>query len=147
MQWIIATAPEIFPLLAVAIGTVLDRQKSFGLSIDTTACILIVSVILGQLGTFTIPALLKTVLFSLFAPVLGVALPYAVGNVVRTMLGPIIVTAPLSPDYPLIQINASARRLRRLQPKARTPDARHEAVSSPDRRGDRHDRLAPCCGR
>jgi putative transport protein len=48
-------------------------------------------VILGQLGTFTIPALLKTVLFSLFAPVLGVAVPYAVGNVVLTVLGPIIV--------------------------------------------------------
>jgi putative transport protein len=31
------------------------------------------------------------VLFSLFAPVLGVAVPYAVGNVVLTVLGPIIV--------------------------------------------------------
>jgi putative transport protein len=53
IQWIIATAPEIFLLLAVAIGTVLGRPKFFGFSIGTTACILIVSVILSQLGTFT----------------------------------------------------------------------------------------------
>jgi aspartate-alanine antiporter len=71
IQWIIATAPEIFLLLAVAIGTVLGRQKFFGFSIGTTACILIVSVILGQLGTFTIPALFKTVLFSLFVFTIG----------------------------------------------------------------------------
>jgi aspartate-alanine antiporter len=71
VQWIIATAPEIFLLLAVAIGTVLGRQKFFGFSIGTTACILIVSVILGQLGTFTIPALFKTVLFSLFVFTIG----------------------------------------------------------------------------
>ena len=37
IQWIIATAPEIFLLLAVAIGTVLGRQKFFGFSIGTTA--------------------------------------------------------------------------------------------------------------
>jgi len=71
IHWIIATAPEIFLLLAVAIGTVLGRQKFFGFSIGTTACILIVSVILGQLGAFTIPALLKTVLFSLFVFTIG----------------------------------------------------------------------------
>src|SRR4051794_20316105 len=71
IKWIIATAPEIFLLLAVAIGTVLGRQKFFGFSIGTTACILIVSVILGQLGTFTIPALLKTILFSLFVFTIG----------------------------------------------------------------------------
>ena len=71
IQWIITTAPEIFLLLAVAIGTVLGRQKFFGFSIGTTAFILIVSVILGQLGTFTIPALLKTVLFSLFVFTIG----------------------------------------------------------------------------
>jgi putative transport protein len=71
IKWVIATAPEIFLLLAIAIGTVLGRQKFFGFSIGTTACILIVSVILGQLGTFTIPALLKTVLFSLFVFTIG----------------------------------------------------------------------------
>jgi putative transport protein len=71
IKWIITTAPEIFLLLAIAIGTVLGRQKFFGFSIGTTACILIVSVILGQLGTFTIPALLKTVLFSLFVFTIG----------------------------------------------------------------------------
>jgi putative transport protein len=71
IQWIIATAPEIFLLLAVAIGTVFGRQKFYGFSIGTTACILIVSVILGQLGTFTIPALLKTTFFSLFVFTIG----------------------------------------------------------------------------
>jgi putative transport protein len=71
IQWIIATAPEIFLLLAVAIGTILGRKKFFGFSIGTTACILIVSVILGQMGTFTIPALFKTVLFSLFVFTIG----------------------------------------------------------------------------
>ena len=71
IQWITTTAPEIFLLLAVAIGTALGRQKFFGFSIGTTACILIVSVILGQLGTFTMPALLKTILFSLFVFTIG----------------------------------------------------------------------------
>ncbi len=72
IQWIIATAPEIFLLLAIAIGTVLGRQKFFGFAVGTTACILIVSVILGQLGTFAIPALLKTILFSLFVFTIGI---------------------------------------------------------------------------
>ena len=71
IRWIIATAPEIFLLLAIAIGTVLGRMKIRGFSIGTTACILIVSVILGQLGTFTIPGLLKTILFSLFVFTIG----------------------------------------------------------------------------
>src|ERR1700755_1885395 len=71
IQWMISTAPEIFLLLAVAIGTAVGRQKFCGFSIGTTACILVVSVILGQLGTFTIPALLKTTLFSLFVFTIG----------------------------------------------------------------------------
>jgi uncharacterized transporter YbjL len=56
VRWIIATAPEIFLLLAVAIGTVLGRIRIAGFSIGTTACTLIVSVIIGQLGTFTFPS-------------------------------------------------------------------------------------------
>ncbi len=71
IQWIISTAPEIFLLLAIAIGTILGRLKFFGFAIGTTACTLIVAVILGQLGTFAIPALLKTILFSLFVFTIG----------------------------------------------------------------------------
>jgi len=71
IQWIITTAPEIFLLLAIAIGTVLGRQKFRGFAVGTTACILIVAVILGQLGTFTIPGVLKALLFSLFVFTIG----------------------------------------------------------------------------
>ena len=71
VRWIISTAPEIFLLLAVAIGTILGRSRFRGFSIGTTACILIVAVIMGQLGTFTFPALLRVVLFSLFVFTIG----------------------------------------------------------------------------
>lgn len=71
VRWIISTAPEIFLLLAVAIGTLLGRLKIHGFAIGTTACILIVSVLIGQLGTFTFPALLRIVLFSLFVFTIG----------------------------------------------------------------------------
>ena len=173
VKWIIATAPEIFLLLAVAIGTILGRVRVRGFAIGTTACTLIVAVLIGQLGIFTFPPVLRGILFSLFVftigyrsgpeffaslsvrtlaqvalalvlggtgliivlsfafifsldpgtasglaagaltqssvigtasavtgcceiaesqtPVLGVAVPYAVGNVVLTVLGPIIV--------------------------------------------------------
>jgi aspartate-alanine antiporter len=71
LKWIISTTPEIFLLLAVAIGTILGRIKVHGFSIGTTACILIVSVLLGQLGPFTFPALLRVILFSLFVFTIG----------------------------------------------------------------------------
>lgn len=71
VRWIISTAPEIFLLLAVAIGTILGRIKIRGFAIGTTACILIVAVLIGQLGTFTFPALLRVVLFSLFVFTIG----------------------------------------------------------------------------
>lgn len=71
LSWIISTAPEIFLLLAVAIGTILGRIKIRGFAIGTTACILIVAVLLGQLGTFTFPSLLRVVLFSLFVFTIG----------------------------------------------------------------------------
>ena len=71
VRWMISTAPEIFLLLAVAIGTLLGRAKIRGFSIGTTACILIVAVVMGQLGTFTFPALLRVVLFSLFVFTIG----------------------------------------------------------------------------
>src|SRR3982751_3410282 len=71
VRWIISTAPEIFLLLAVAVGTMLGRIKIRGFSIGTTACILIVAVLIGQLGSFTFPALLRVLLFSLFVFTIG----------------------------------------------------------------------------
>jgi putative transport protein len=70
VRWIISTASEIFLLLAVAIGTVLGRVKIRGFSIDTTACTLIVAVLIGQLGSFTFPSVLRIVLFSLLGPII-----------------------------------------------------------------------------
>jgi aspartate-alanine antiporter len=71
VRWIISAAPEIFLLLAVAIGTVLGRTKIRGFAVGTTACILIVSVLIGQLGTFSFPSLLRVILFSLFVFTIG----------------------------------------------------------------------------
>jgi aspartate-alanine antiporter len=71
IKWIIATAPEIFLLLAIAIGTVLGRVRYKGFSLGTTACILIVAVVLGQFGHFVIPPLFKSIFFSLFVFTIG----------------------------------------------------------------------------
>ncbi|MGY4235812.1 putative transport protein [Bradyrhizobium sp. USDA 4449] len=71
VRWIITTAPEIFLLLALAIGTILGRIKVRGFSIGTTACILIVAVLIGQLGSFTFPPVLRAILFSLFVFTIG----------------------------------------------------------------------------
>ncbi|MCK1509696.1 transporter [Bradyrhizobium sp. 18] len=71
VRWIISAAPEIFLLLSVALGTILGRVRIFGFSIGTTACTLIVAVLIGQLGTFTFPALLRVILFSLFVFTIG----------------------------------------------------------------------------
>src|SRR3954447_26990662 len=65
IEWIVATAPEIFLLLLIAIGTILGRFKVFGFSIGTTACTLVVAVIIGQLGHFVIPPILQAIFFSL----------------------------------------------------------------------------------
>jgi putative transport protein len=70
-KWIIATAPEIFLLLSVAIGTVLGRVRIKGFALGSTACILIVAVCLGQLGNFVIPPLFRSVFFSLFVFTIG----------------------------------------------------------------------------
>jgi len=43
IKWIISTAPEIFLLLAIALGTILGRIQVKGFSIGTTACTLIVA--------------------------------------------------------------------------------------------------------
>lgn len=71
VRWIIATAPEIFLLLAVSIGTMLGRIKVRGFSIGITACVLIVAVLIGQLGIFTFPPILRAILFSLFVFTIG----------------------------------------------------------------------------
>jgi putative transport protein len=71
VRWMISTAPEIFLLLAVAIGTVLGRVRIRGFALGTTACTLIVAVLIGQFGTFTFPSVLRIVLFSLFVFTIG----------------------------------------------------------------------------
>jgi AspT/YidE/YbjL antiporter-like protein len=68
---IIVTAPEIFLLLAIALGTLLGRIKIHGFTIGTTACILVVAVLIGQLGHFTFPPMLRAILFSLFVFTIG----------------------------------------------------------------------------
>ena len=74
MAWIqhaVTSAPEIFLFLAVAIGTLLGRIRIRGFAIGATACTLIVAVVIGQLGTFVIPALLKSMLFGFFVFTIG----------------------------------------------------------------------------
>ena len=71
LRWIISAAPEIFLLLAVGIGTILGRIRIRGFTIGTTASILIIAVLIGQLGTFTFPSLLRVILFSLFVFTIG----------------------------------------------------------------------------
>src|SRR4051812_38813983 len=71
VRWIISTAPEIFLLLTIAIGTILGRIKVHGFSVGVTACVLIVAVLIGQLGSFTFPPILRTFLFSLFVFTIG----------------------------------------------------------------------------
>src|SRR3954471_17611463 len=74
MTWIkhvVTSAPEIFIFLALAIGTMLGRIRIRGFAIGATACTLIVAVILGQLGTFVIPTLLKSIFFGLFVFTIG----------------------------------------------------------------------------
>jgi putative transport protein len=74
MSWVrhaVTTAPEIFILLAVGIGTILGRIRIRGFAVGATACVLIVAVVIGQLGTFVIPSMLKSLLFGLFVFTIG----------------------------------------------------------------------------
>jgi AspT/YidE/YbjL antiporter-like protein len=74
MTWVnhvAASAPEIFLFLALAIGTLLGRIRIRGFAIGATACTLIVAVVLGQLGVFVIPPMLKSILFGLFVFTIG----------------------------------------------------------------------------
>jgi aspartate-alanine antiporter len=71
MKWVIETAPEIFLLLSIAIGTLLGRIRVHGFSIGATACTLIAAVVIGQLGEFHIPPVLKAIFFSFFVFTIG----------------------------------------------------------------------------
>ena len=74
MAWVeyaIKNAPEAFLLLALAIGTMLGRIRIRGFAIGSSACILIVAVLIGQLGAFVIPPLLRSLLFGLFVFTIG----------------------------------------------------------------------------
>lgn len=71
IKWVISTAPEIFLLLAMAIGTFFGRLQIKGFSVGATACTLIAAVLLGLLGSFVIPPLFKSIFFSLFVFTIG----------------------------------------------------------------------------
>jgi putative transport protein len=71
IKWIISTAPEIFLLISMALGTFVGRLQFKGFSIGATACTLVVAVLLGQLGNFVIPAVFKSIFFSLFVFTIG----------------------------------------------------------------------------
>jgi putative transport protein len=74
MTWVnqvVANAPEIFLFLALAIGTVLGRVRIRGFAIGATACTLVVAVVLGQLGVFVIPPMLKSIFFGIFVFTIG----------------------------------------------------------------------------
>jgi aspartate-alanine antiporter len=68
---IVTNAPEIFLLLAIAVGTWLGRLRIRGFALGATACILLVSVVLGLLGHFVIPPMLKSILFGFFVFTIG----------------------------------------------------------------------------
>ena len=55
----------------MAAGTLLGRVRIRGFAIGATACTLIVAVLLGQLGTFVISPVLKSMLFGFFVFTIG----------------------------------------------------------------------------
>ena len=68
---VVTGAPEVFLFLAIALGALLGRVRIRGFAIGATACTLIVAVIIGQIGTFVIPSVLKSILFALFVFTIG----------------------------------------------------------------------------
>jgi putative transport protein len=66
-----ANAPEIFLFLSIALGTWLGRVRFRGFALGSTACVLLVAVILGQLGTISFPPVLRSILFALFVFTIG----------------------------------------------------------------------------
>ena len=71
LQHIAKTAPEIFLFVAIALGTWLGRIRISGFALGATACVLIVSVVLGQLGTIVIPSILRSIFFGFFVFTIG----------------------------------------------------------------------------
>jgi aspartate-alanine antiporter len=71
LETVIAKAPEVFLLLSIALGTILGKVRIQGFAIGGTASILLVSVVLGQLGEFVIPGILKSILFGMFVFTIG----------------------------------------------------------------------------
>ena len=71
IQKIASNAPEIFLFLAIAFGTLLGRVRIRGFALGSTACILVVAVILGQLGTISFPPVLRSILFAFFVFTIG----------------------------------------------------------------------------
>jgi aspartate-alanine antiporter len=71
LQHVASSAPEIFLFVAIALGTWLGRIRIHGFALGATACILIVSVILGQLGTIVIPSILRAIFFGFFVFTIG----------------------------------------------------------------------------
>jgi aspartate-alanine antiporter len=74
MSWLrglTETAPEIFVFAAVALGTVFGELRIKNFALGATACILFVSVIIGQFGHFVIPGVLRSFLFALFVFTIG----------------------------------------------------------------------------
>src|SRR4029079_7514695 len=65
------SAPEIFLFVAIALGTWLGRIRIRGVALGATACILLVSVILGQLGNIVIPPILRSIFFGFFVFTIG----------------------------------------------------------------------------
>ena len=128
VRWIITAAPEIFLLLAIAIGTILGRVKIRGFSIGTTACILIVAVLIGQLGTFTFPPILRAY------PVQPVRLHD------RLPVGTGVLCLPERPDAGAGCAGASARRHR---PGARAHLCSSVQARSRHRRRSRRRRTDP----
>jgi putative transport protein len=71
LQHIATNAPEVYLLLAIAIGTVLGQVRIAGFALGTTACILLVAVVLSQAGTISFPPVLRAILFGLFVFTIG----------------------------------------------------------------------------
>lgn len=71
LEHIVSSAPEAFIFAAVAIGAYLGRIRIRGFAIGATACTLVVAVLIGQLGDFVIPPILRSVLFGLFVFTIG----------------------------------------------------------------------------
>jgi aspartate-alanine antiporter len=71
VHYIAKSAPEIFLLASIAIGTLLGRIRIRGFALGATACILLVSIAIGQLDTIAIPPVLRSVFFGFFVFTIG----------------------------------------------------------------------------